>query len=262
MAARLGVGRSSVYGWAARYRSDRRTAPSLADRPRAGRQPKARRAAAELAEAALASDPRAAGYRQSISTVPLLVAHPERSVGRDASGTTMRRARTAWAIAGSSPVSSSPAAHPPGGRQRGAEARAGRAHAHRRPVLRRHNPRRVAAAARRLGEGRRAGQGADHRQPRSPRPVRGDGDRHRHALPGPGGSVEPGRLPVAPAASPLDVARLKDRPVRGPRLATHGEAVASPGGRVGGGAAVPADGVPGAEPARRAVMGDQGARPG
>ncbi len=92
VAARLGVGRSTVYGWAARYRDERNRAPSLRDRPRAGRSPAPRRAAAELAEAALASDPRAAGYRHTHWTVPLLVAHLKRAAGLDVSGTTMRRA--------------------------------------------------------------------------------------------------------------------------------------------------------------------------
>jgi transposase len=92
VAARLGVGRSTLYGWAARYRAERGSAPSLRDRPRSGRPPATRRAAAELAEAALASDPRAAGYRHTAWTVPLLVAHLKRSAGKDASGTTMRRA--------------------------------------------------------------------------------------------------------------------------------------------------------------------------
>ncbi|QDV36288.1 helix-turn-helix domain-containing protein [Tautonia plasticadhaerens] len=92
VAARLGVGRSTVYGWVARYRSERRAAPSLADRPRAGRPPTTGRAAAALAEAALASDPRAAGYRHTTWAVPLLVAHLKRPAGREASGTTIRRA--------------------------------------------------------------------------------------------------------------------------------------------------------------------------
>jgi transposase len=92
VAGRLGVGRSTVYGWASRYRAERGKAPSLRDRTRTGRRPAARRAAAELAEAALKSDPRAAGYRHTTWTVPLLVAHLKRSAGKDASGTTMRRA--------------------------------------------------------------------------------------------------------------------------------------------------------------------------
>jgi transposase len=92
VAARLGVGRSTVYGWAARFRAERGALPSLRDRPRAGRPPATRRAAAEAAEAALASDPRAAGYRHTNWTVPLLVAHLRRSAGQDASATTMRRA--------------------------------------------------------------------------------------------------------------------------------------------------------------------------
>jgi transposase len=92
VAARLGVGRSTVYGWAARYRDERRDAPTLRDRPRAGRPPEARRAAAESLRATLAADPRSAGYRHTTWTVPLLRAHLERAAGHRASGTTLRRA--------------------------------------------------------------------------------------------------------------------------------------------------------------------------
>ena len=92
VAARFGVGRSTVYNWAGRYNKERATAPSLRDRPRAGRPPATRRAAAQLAEAALKTDPRTAGYRHTNWTVPLLLAHLKRTAGRRASGTTMRRA--------------------------------------------------------------------------------------------------------------------------------------------------------------------------
>jgi transposase len=71
---------------------ERATGTSLRDRPRAGRPPATRRAAEELAEAALKTDPRAAGYRHTNWTVPLLLAHLKRAAGREASGTTMRRA--------------------------------------------------------------------------------------------------------------------------------------------------------------------------
>jgi transposase len=92
VAARLGVARSTVYGWVARYRDERIKAPTLRDRPRVGRPPDARRAAAELAGVALASDPRAVGYRHTTWTVPLLVARLKAAAGKDASDTTMRRA--------------------------------------------------------------------------------------------------------------------------------------------------------------------------
>ncbi|WZO97514.1 helix-turn-helix domain-containing protein [Isosphaeraceae bacterium EP7] len=91
-AARLGVSRSTVYNWAGRFAKERDPSPSLGDRPRAGRPPAARRAAEELAEAALGTDPRAAGYRHTNWTVPLLLAHLNRASGQQASGTTMRRA--------------------------------------------------------------------------------------------------------------------------------------------------------------------------
>ncbi|WZO98235.1 helix-turn-helix domain-containing protein (plasmid) [Isosphaeraceae bacterium EP7] len=92
VAARLGVSRSTVYNWAGRFAKERDPSPSLGDRPRAGRPPAARRAAEESAEAALGTDPRAAGYRHTNWTVPLLLAHLNRASGQQASGTTMRRA--------------------------------------------------------------------------------------------------------------------------------------------------------------------------
>ncbi len=92
VAGRLGVSRSTVYNWAGRFARERATGPSLRDRPRAGRPPATRRAAEELAEAALGTDPRDAGYRHTNWTVPLLLAHLKRAAGQQASGTTMRRA--------------------------------------------------------------------------------------------------------------------------------------------------------------------------
>src|SRR5690349_7407405 len=113
VAGRLGVGRSTVYGWAARYRDERGWAPSLNDRPRAGRPRAARRAAAALAEAALKSDPRAAGYRHTTWTVPCWSPTSSDPPARTPAAPPCAAPCTAWATAGSGPASSSPAARPP-----------------------------------------------------------------------------------------------------------------------------------------------------
>lgn len=95
VAAALGCGRSSVYGWAAAWRE--RGVEGLRERPRGGRPPRLGGGGEAVLEALLAEDPQALGQHATGWTVPLLRAELERA-GHAVGERTIRRAlhRLGW----------------------------------------------------------------------------------------------------------------------------------------------------------------------
>ena len=94
IAEHLGVGRSTVYDWANRFRK-RQNEPvpeRLRDRPRPGRPAHKRQKVKEVIPTLLESDPRTFGYRYPVWTTPLLQHHFEREHGLKVSRKTIRRA--------------------------------------------------------------------------------------------------------------------------------------------------------------------------
>lgn len=77
VAQRLNVSRQSVYNWAWRFfqREDDKLSLRLADAPRSGRPCTAKGIIDPLIDGIIDSDPRQLGYRSTVWTAPLLVAH-------------------------------------------------------------------------------------------------------------------------------------------------------------------------------------------
>jgi transposase len=92
VAHRYRVGRSTVYGWAARWRdAGRPRGERLRDADRPGRPPAIREAVEAVLAGLMPTAPTDHGYRHPAWTTPLLVAHLRRG-GVAASDTTVRRA--------------------------------------------------------------------------------------------------------------------------------------------------------------------------
>jgi transposase len=92
VARRYRVGRSTVYEWAARWRTaDRPRGDRLRDAARPGRPPEVRDAVAAALARLMPAAPADHGYRHPAWTTPLLLAHLRRQ-GVAASDTTVRRA--------------------------------------------------------------------------------------------------------------------------------------------------------------------------
>jgi transposase len=92
VAQRYRVGRSTVYGWAARWRdADRPRGDRLRDAQRPGRPPETRDSVQAALAGLMPSAPTEYGYRHPAWTTPLLLAHLAR-LGVAASDTTVRRA--------------------------------------------------------------------------------------------------------------------------------------------------------------------------
>jgi transposase len=87
VAQRLGVSRQSVYNWAWRFsqRNDDSFSLCLADAPRSGRPCTAKGIIDPLIDGIIASDPRRLGYRSTVWTAPLLVAHLKSEYGIEVS---------------------------------------------------------------------------------------------------------------------------------------------------------------------------------
>jgi transposase len=77
VAQRLGVSRQSVYNWVWRFshRDDDNLSLRLADAPRSGRPCTAKGIIDPIIDEIIAEDPRQLGYRSTVWTAPLLVAH-------------------------------------------------------------------------------------------------------------------------------------------------------------------------------------------
>jgi transposase len=94
VAQRQGVGRTTVYDWAHRF-MERRAEPvteRLEDRGRSGRPDHQRKAARELVESVIDTDPRELGYRYTVWTTPLLAHHLKKEKGIGVSQKTVGRA--------------------------------------------------------------------------------------------------------------------------------------------------------------------------
>ena len=89
-ARRVRVQRTSVQRWVARYLAVRDPG-ALADQPRTGRPRVVGGLTARRLAATLARDPRAAGYRATTWTVPLLASHLRERYGCAVSPRTLRR---------------------------------------------------------------------------------------------------------------------------------------------------------------------------
>lgn len=94
VAKRQGVGCSTIYDWAKRFK-ERRAEPitkRLRDRPRSGRPPHKRQKAKEVILSVIKTDPREFGYRYPVWTTPLLCHHIQKEHELNISARTIRRA--------------------------------------------------------------------------------------------------------------------------------------------------------------------------
>jgi transposase len=94
VAQRQGVGRSTVYDWVHRF-VERRAEPvaeRLEDRGRSGRPAHKRRAAKDLVESVIDTDPGELGYRYTVWMTPLLRHHLKKERGIELSQKTVGRA--------------------------------------------------------------------------------------------------------------------------------------------------------------------------
>jgi transposase len=102
VAQRLGVSRQSIYNWAWRFfqRDNDDLSLRLADAPRSGRPCTAKGIIDPIIDSLIAGDPRQLGYRSTVWTAPLLVAHLKSEhgieVSTDSVALAIARLRIKW----------------------------------------------------------------------------------------------------------------------------------------------------------------------